>query len=592
MSESDVIIRAENLSKIYRLYTKPHYRFLDMFGLLHKPNAYTEHSALRGVDLKIRRGEKVAFIGRNGAGKSTLLKLITGVVEPTSGTLEVSQGAHALLQIGSGFHPDFTGRQNALAYLAHLGVSDRKAGGRLREIVEFAELEEYIDQPIKTYSTGMVARLMFATSTVIEPELLVLDEILGVGDAYFSQKSFERIREMCESKGTTVLLVSHDIYSAAKLCERMIWIDRGQVVFDGSTRDAMLAYETSIREQEETRLRAKRMISASEDGGARPAAERDGREQVLVEIAPADALLHPVRFGAIEVFTQGQWQVQIPVVEVADLSAATGAQLVVEESNWGDVAVDAEHGPYREMRTFGSPYNKVAFQFRLPRAGDGAALPCIRCSYRSAVGCTLQVTWFDSDRSPAYVGDLPSTDGHWVSDRVIELAPCRAVATRFAGRAIGTQRIQVRDARFVTDAGDETHFVEHGAPARLCIDYTINDPYLDESPQIVVAVHRDGSFDTCRYICRDLNLNGKHSPLGTIDFRIDRMPLSNGRYTVTVLVARPGYYDEDQTQYFTINPGVYACRSRMFEFEVTGGRTFVAGTVFIGEAQWSLRNPP
>src|SRR5439155_18071854 len=191
-SMSDVVIRATDLTKVYRLYTKPAYRFLDMFGLLGpRPGAFTEHAALAAINLEIRRAEKVAIIGRNGAGKSTFLKLVTRVIQPTSGRLDVRGDVHALLQIGTGFHPDFTGRENVYAYFAQLGITGPEARRKCAEVVEFAELEEYIDQPVKTYSSGMALRLMFSTSTAITPDLLVLDEILGVGDAYFAQKSYE-----------------------------------------------------------------------------------------------------------------------------------------------------------------------------------------------------------------------------------------------------------------------------------------------------------------------------------------------------------------------------------------------------------------
>ena len=202
------------------------------------------------------------MIGRNGAGKSTLLKLITGVTLPTSGSLVVNSQASALLQIGTTFHPEFTGRENIFAYLAHMGIAGKAAEDKLLEIVDFSELEEYIDQPVKTYSTGMGARLMFATSTAIQPDLLVIDEILSVGDAYFSHKSFERIREMCESQRTTLLLVSHDVYSAAKLCDRMIWLDHGRILVDSTPDLVITAYEDSIRRQEERRLRLKRLAIA------------------------------------------------------------------------------------------------------------------------------------------------------------------------------------------------------------------------------------------------------------------------------------------------------------------------------------------
>src|SRR6266566_1506716 len=219
-------IRVFGVTKRYRLYQKPVYRLLDLFGLCPATREfYSEHVALKDVDLSIRRGEKVAIIGRNGAGKSTLLKIITGLVRPTAGTAETFGQVSNLLQIGSGFHPDFTGRQNVYATLAHQGITGQAAHRVFDEILSFAEVEEYIDQPMKTYSTGMCSRLMFASSVIVKPEILIVDEILGVGDAYFAHKSFERMRQLCSSGQTTLMLVTHDVYSALNLCDRFIWID-------------------------------------------------------------------------------------------------------------------------------------------------------------------------------------------------------------------------------------------------------------------------------------------------------------------------------------------------------------------------------
>src|SRR5437588_5909668 len=221
-SDPDTVVRIRALTKVYRLYRRPQQKFLDMLGLLRKPDSFAEHHALDGIDLELRRGERVGIIGRNGAGKSTLLKLISGVIEPTSGSLEVFGDARALLEITSGFHPEFTGRDNAKAYLAQLGVAGTEAERLIVQIVDFAEIEEYIDQPVKTYSSGMAVRLMFATSTAITPDLLVLDEVLGVGDAYFAQKSYRRMQELCDRDGTTLLFVTHDIFSAVRMCPRII----------------------------------------------------------------------------------------------------------------------------------------------------------------------------------------------------------------------------------------------------------------------------------------------------------------------------------------------------------------------------------
>jgi len=211
--------------------------------------------------------------------RSTFLKLVTNVIQPTSGSLRVVGDVHALLQIGTGFHPDFTGRENVRAYLAQLGVSGAEANQRCDDAIAFAELEEYIDQPVKVYSTGMAMRLMFAASTAITPDLLVLDEVLGVGDAYFAQKSYERMRELCERNGSTLLLVTHDIYSATRMCDRVIWLDRGVVAMDGAAADVVKAYAESIRGQEERRLRLKKQSHGFSTATERQIRRWDGFER-------------------------------------------------------------------------------------------------------------------------------------------------------------------------------------------------------------------------------------------------------------------------------------------------------------------------
>ncbi len=334
---SDVAIRAAGLQKIYRLYAKPAYRFLDMFGMLgDRPGAYTEHAALDRVDLEIRRGEKVAIIGRNGAGKSTFLKLVTSVIQPTAGTLEVNGDVHALLQIGTGFHPDFTGRQNVYAYLAQLGVTGAAADERCADAIAFAELEEYIDQPVKTYSTGMAMRLMFSTSTAISPDLLVLDEVLGVGDAYFAQKSYDRMRELCERNDATLLLVTHDVYSAVRMCERIIWFDRGRVLMDGDGATVVKAYEDSIRQQEEHRLRLKKQQKLRELASAAAAADRV--DHVLLEIASSDGRPQPgpVYLSDVSLLANGERIAAWPM-DADAFNPRRGTHLERAGSNWGDI---------------------------------------------------------------------------------------------------------------------------------------------------------------------------------------------------------------------------------------------------------------
>ncbi len=256
MSEENTAIAVHDVSRVFKRYRHPRYRVFEALGLPLPKNACDEFWALRGISLEIRRGESLAIIGQNGAGKSTLLSIICGRLQPSSGSVRVRGAIQALMDLGTGFHPEFTGRQNIYSALAYQGITGRDAAERFEEIVDFSELAEFIDQPVKTYSTGMYARLAFSTSTAIVPEVLIIDEILGAGDAYFAGKCTERMRRLTKETGATVLFVSHDISSVQRLCERAIWLDRGRIKAEGPTLDISKAYYASVIEREEARLRA------------------------------------------------------------------------------------------------------------------------------------------------------------------------------------------------------------------------------------------------------------------------------------------------------------------------------------------------
>jgi len=239
-------VTVRDVSKVYRLYSSLADQGLDVLGLAwlrfwRKPQ-YAQHPALDGVSLSIKRGERVGIVGRNGAGKTTLLKLITGNFEPSRGSVEVDGRVQALLTVGLGFHPDFTGYQNVRSSLAYSGVSGQALEQAVQDVVDFAELGEYLHQPLKTYSLGMQARLMFAASTAVRPDILIVDEILGAGDAYFSAKSAHRMEGLAGS-GCTLLLVSHSMQQILQFCERAIWLETGKVVMDGDALAVVKAYE-------------------------------------------------------------------------------------------------------------------------------------------------------------------------------------------------------------------------------------------------------------------------------------------------------------------------------------------------------------
>lgn len=205
---------------------------------------YEEFWALKNVSFEVERGEVVGIIGHNGAGKSTLLKVISGILKPTGGSLEVHGNVVPMLELGSGFDHDLTGRENIFLNGSILGYSEKYLKEKYEQIVEFSELGKFIDVPIRNYSSGMLMRLAFSIATVVQPEILIVDEILAVGDAAFQEKSKTRMLELMGG-GTTVLFVSHSLEQIREMCDRVIWLEHGQVKAIGATKEICDAYEAS-----------------------------------------------------------------------------------------------------------------------------------------------------------------------------------------------------------------------------------------------------------------------------------------------------------------------------------------------------------
>ena len=241
MSSNDaVVLSVRNVSKCYEMYDKPVHRLWQTL-LGGRKTFYREFWALRDVSFDVRRGECVGIIGRNGAGKSTLLQIITGILKPTTGSYERHGRVAALLELGSGFNPEFTGRENVILNASILGLTPEETRARYRDIVEFADIGEFIDRPVKTYSSGMMVRLAFAVSVFVEPDLLIVDEALAVGDAAFQMKCMAHMQDLVK-RGTTILLVSHSIQTVRTFCQRTIWLDKGRVRMSGDTPEVTARY--------------------------------------------------------------------------------------------------------------------------------------------------------------------------------------------------------------------------------------------------------------------------------------------------------------------------------------------------------------
>lgn len=212
--------------------------------LLKRELLFQEFWALKDISFEVKKGDRVGIIGLNGAGKSTLLKIISGVMKPTEGNIKIKGKIVPLLELGAGFDPNYTGKENIFLNGAMLGYSKDFLEEKYDEIVEFSEIEKFIDVPLKNYSSGMRARLGFSIATVVEPEILVLDEVLSVGDAKFKKKSEERIMSLFD-KGITVLFVSHSVNQVKRLCNKAIWLEKGKIVMQGDVEEVCAAYEKS-----------------------------------------------------------------------------------------------------------------------------------------------------------------------------------------------------------------------------------------------------------------------------------------------------------------------------------------------------------
>lgn len=238
-------IEVRNLSKVYHLYNRSSDRIRETFSI--KKKKYSrDHYALKNINLSIKHGESVGIVGTNGSGKSTLLKLVTGVVSPTEGEIETGGKIAALLELGAGFNPEYTGIENIYLNGTMMGYTQEEMKKRVPDIVEFADIGEFMEQPVKSYSSGMFARLAFAVSINVEPDILIVDEALSVGDTRFQVKCIDKMRELQE-KGTTILFVTHAIEQIKRFCTRAIWIKNGELIEDGEASQVVDLYDNYMK---------------------------------------------------------------------------------------------------------------------------------------------------------------------------------------------------------------------------------------------------------------------------------------------------------------------------------------------------------
>ncbi len=335
----DAAVRADRLSKTYRIYDSAGERLREL--LFRRPR-HREFHALSDVSFTLPRGQALGLIGENGAGKSTLLKIVAGTTRATSGQIERRGSVASILELGMGFHPEFTGRENARMNAALLGLSGAEIRRRLPEVRDFAELGEFFDRPVRTYSSGMSLRLAFAVATHADADVLIVDEALAVGDGYFQKKSIDRITEF-HRRGGTLLFCSHALYYVALLCDEAIWLQNGKVAASGAALPVVRQYEAFLQEKERTLVHdtpptaEESAASAAAADGRRPArltdvVVHDGSGYPRTEFATGEALAVDVEF------------------ETADPSLAFHVRVGIDrEDGVQTFAVDTRHEPWAPL---------------------------------------------------------------------------------------------------------------------------------------------------------------------------------------------------------------------------------------------------
>ncbi|MFO1054799.1 MAG: ABC transporter ATP-binding protein [Planctomycetota bacterium] len=543
MSEtrSDAIV-VQGLGKKYLLWDRPLDRVLGALGLnrlrfLRRPQP-REFWALRGVGFRIARGERVGIVGHNGAGKSTLLKILTGILAPTEGRVDVDGRVQALMELGTAFHPELSGRENVRISLAYHGYDTTRIAELEEEIVDFAELDEFIDQPIKTYSAGMYARLAFSTATSVQPEIVVIDEILGAGDSYFAGKCLERMRRMTEQSGATVLFVSHDLDSVQRLCTRALWIERGRLIADGSPLEIVKRYAEQVRLRAEERIRAReRRVQRKHLGEAAEVAE--GRMRILFHLVTAGRA-HPLGRHLVRrvgLRCAGRDIASLDVGAPMDNDAQHGCRVLDGPGymDWGAAEGD-RHGSFRAYVDRAGRYAHAPFELEFAESErqGGAAIELL-LEVDVDARDSVVVEYHDGEHYHR-LGELSSGRNVFAIPQSGESAAPQPSAdagrpeTEYGDRHATITRVGLRAAE-----GDERRVFATGERLRFCMDCTLHRAL--PSAVFVFAVYLpDGQCAAQMWAgARDLGMSLDAGSV-QVEFVLDPLRLGRSSYVCSAAV--------------------------------------------------------
>lgn len=576
MSNQDAIV-IKNLNKMYKIFHKPSHKVMDLLGLGRLLPNNEEFWALKDINLQIKKGSKVALVGRNGAGKSTLLKLIAGNIKQTSGDLQVNGNVSALMELGTGFHPEFSGKENIFASLSYSGIVGKGAKEKYEEIVDFTELEEFIHKPVKTYSAGMYTRLAFATSTAIKPEILIIDEILGAGDAYFINKSIERMKRLTEG-GTTVLFVSHDITSAQKLCSEAIWIDRGRVQMEGDILQVTAEYLASIRNQEEKRLKARNIRLKHND--LKTLEESINSKLTYFHFIGKDGApqyAHPIK--KLSMYYNQSLIASLPLGSDGDTDPNNDLFLLVDKKtiNWSD-PIQKDGHTFRHFQDLGGSYQHAVFAYKTPTMDDLENY-FVEVEYMDNSNEDIFLEYFNGEEY-VHIGVLNGeNDNKWKlkkiqlnsneENKVVVLNKGDVLAEyqdlmevrKNNIRAYGTGEVIIKEVQFLNLENKDSHIFENQGYKKVRIHYLT--PHKIFKPVFVVAYYLlDGTCVTQLISSKDgFNIKEIEGE-GYIDITMNPILLGRGHYLISVAIFK------ELNILDNVEPPAYDLHDKMYEIKI------------------------
>jgi len=582
--------------KVFPSYTD---RILDALGITRwiplRKIRYNQFWALRGINFELPAGHRIGIIGRNGAGKSTLLKLVTGNLSPSEGTILVNGQVQALFETGAGFHPDFTGYENIRSSLMYQGFSRDEIVAAIEDIAEFTELGPFLGQPFKTYSTGMQARLTFATATSIKPDILIIDEILGAGDSYFFNKSQERMNRLVEKSGASVLIVSHALDQIVRFCEEAIWIDRGKIVERGPAMNIVDSYQRFIRLLDDRRLKAKnKKIHTGRYYHDQYDHYGDSLLLIFQLIGKREA---SADISEIRLLKGDRVEEKLLVGDVQDTNPYESVHVVLTESQWSDPR--KQNGRFfRELHlnTMGSAVTTGHVVIYSHGFFEGSY--SIEVEYRTAKEGVLSLT---VSRQGDILLDqqlLPQTDGEWmVSSHLID----NLNAIRDEGQDSPESPSQTSEERNGS-RGKSRHIIRWPSDGSIKIEnvamfsqdgiekavYQAGEPLLF---RMTIQAQRDGHFEfiptatlyrldgvfVSNFIGPVYPLDLKKSEKKEFQMTLNSLNLGSGHYVFSAAIFEKTITEKSR----------YDLISRGYEFQVLNNDPLLASAVFSHPSVWS-----